>query len=157
MIGRFFETAFIVTLFVLWCHPPVLAESPPCAPANSSGPEVLSTAVLSTTIPITAEIGTSLGAQWERINQTTPDAGPGNSFQYTAGLSVAGETAPFTFNARYAFAHGYRGLRHDVSSDLLIPLPRGFTLEGVFSLSSYDEDGSATLPFLLAFNLIYEF
>lgn len=30
-------------------------------------------------------------------------------------------------------------------------------MEGVFTLSSYDEEGQSSLPFLLGLNLVYEF
>ena len=53
--------------------------------------------------------------------------------------------------------HGYRGVRHDVSSGLQVPFQRGFAMEGVFTLSSYDEEGQSSLPFLLGLNLVYEF
>ena len=124
---------------------------------GSSGNDVLSTAALNLTIPVAPEIGTRLGAQWERINRTAPGEDPGNNFYYTAGLSVAGEAAPFSLSLQYSVSHGYRGVRHDVGSELLVPFRRGFALEGVFSLSSYQEDGSSSLPFLLGLNLVYEF
>ena len=72
-------------------------------------------------------------------------------------VSVAGEAFPLTFDTEYAFSHGYRGVRHDVSSGLQIPFQRGFSMEGVFTLSSYDEEGGSSLPFLLGLNLVYEF
>ena len=124
---------------------------------SSSGNDVLSTAALNLTIPIAPEIGTRLGAQWERINRTAPGEDPGNNFYYSAGLSVAGESAPFSLNVQYSVSHGYRGVRHDVGSELLVPFRSGFALEGVFSLSSYQEDGDDSLPFLGGINLVYEF
>jgi len=122
-----------------------------------SGDDLLSTAALDASIPITPEIATRLGAQWEWINRIAPGEEPGHNFLYTAGLSVAGQAAPLSLTAQYAFAHGYRGARHDISSGLQVPLRRGFTLEGVFTLSSYDQEGSSSLPFLLGLNLAYEF
>ena len=125
--------------------------------SGSSGDDLLSTAALTVSIPIVAAVGTRYGAQWEWINRTAPGEDPGNNFLYSAGLSVAGEALPFSFDAQYAFSHGYRGVRHDVSSGLQVPFQRGFAMEGVFTLSSYDEEGQSSLPFLLGLNLVYEF
>jgi len=122
-----------------------------------SGDDLLSTAALNASIPIVAAVGTRYAAQWEWINRTAPGEDPGNNFRYTVGVSVAGETFPFTFDAEYAFSHGYRGVRHDVSSGLQVPFQRGFAMEGVFTLSSYEEEGRSSLPFLLGLNLVYEF
>ena len=124
---------------------------------GSSGNDILSTAALNVTIPLAPAIGTRLGAQWERINRTAPGEDPGNNFYYVAGLSVAGQGAPFSLSVQYSVSHGYRGVRHDVGSELLVPFRSGFALEGVFSLSSYEEDGSGRLPFLGGLNLVYEF
>ena len=124
---------------------------------SSSGDDLLSTAALNVSVPITEAVASRYGARWEWINRTAPGEDPGNYFSYTAGLSVAGGAAPFTFNAAYAFSHGYRGLRHDVNSGLQVPFRRGFSLEGLFTLSSYDDAGGSALPFLLGFNLVYEF
>ena len=124
---------------------------------GSSGDDLLSTAALNVSIPIVAAVGTRYGAQWEWINRTAPGEDPGNNFRYTVGVSVAGEAVPFTFGTEYALSHGYRGVRHDVSSGLQVPFQRGFAMEGVFTLSSYDEEGQSSLPFLLGLNLVYEF
>ena len=124
---------------------------------GSSGNDVLSTAALNVTVPLAPAVGTRLGTRWERINRTAPGEDPGNNFYYSAGLSVAGESAPFSLNVQYSVSHGYRGIRHDVGSELLVPFRSGFALEGVFSLSSYQEDGGDSLPFLAGLNLVYEF
>jgi len=96
---------------------------------GSSGDDILSTAALNVSIPLLADVGTRYGAQWEWINRAAPGEGPGSNFRYIAGVSVAGQAAPFTFDAEYTLSHGYRGLRHDVSSGLEVPFQRGFILE----------------------------
>ena len=70
---------------------------------------------------------------------------------------MAGKTAPFSLNADYAVAHGYRGVRHDVSSGIEVPLRGGYALDGEFTLSSYEENDDNKLYWIFSLNLVYEF
>lgn len=124
---------------------------------QSSGDDILSTARYTMAIPISGFLQTRYGFDWEWINRTAPGAGPGNSFTHLAGLTLSGETLPLSWTTEYAFSHGYGDIRHDVSSILQVPFREGFSLNGEFKLSHYLENGQVMLPFLLGFNLVYEF
>ena len=124
---------------------------------QSSGEDILSMAGYTMSIPISVFLQTRYGFDWEWINRTAPGAGPGNNFKHLAGLTLSGETLPLSLTTEYAFSHGYGGIRHDVSSILQVPFRQGFSLNGEFNLSYYLENGQVMLPFLLGFNLVYEF
>ncbi len=118
--------------------------------------DVLSTAAIDSAVPLGENVTSQYGAEWEWINRTAPQKDPGNQFGYSAGLSLSGPPFPFSFNTRYAFSHGYRGVRHDVNSSATVPLGEGFAMEGLFTLSSYEEEEESRLPFLLELTLIRE-
>jgi hypothetical protein len=124
---------------------------------GGSGDDLLSTARLDTAVPFGENLATQYGVEWERINRTAPRKDPGSQFRYNAGLSVAEGPVPFSFTSSYAFSHGYRGVRHDLSSGATVPLREGFAMEGLFTLSSYEAEDESRLPFLLGLNLVYEF
>lgn len=124
---------------------------------QSSGEDILSTAGYTMALPISRFLQTRYGFDWEWIGRTAPGAGPGNNFKNLAGLTLSGETLPLSLTTEYAFSNGYRGIRHDVSSILQVPFRNGFSLNGEFNLSYYLENGQVMVPFLLGFNLVYEF
>jgi hypothetical protein len=125
--------------------------------SGSDGEDVLSTAKTKLAFPIGRELKGRLGFEWEWINRTSLGGDAGNYFHYTTGVSVAGKTAPFSLSADYALAHGYRGLRHDVSSRIQVPLQKGYALDGDFTLSSYEEGDEPELYWVLTLNLVYNF
>ena len=122
-----------------------------------NGDDVLSAAMVKLGFPLSRDLSGRVGHTWEWINRTSVDGGAGNYFHYTAGLSLAGKTAPFSLNADYAVAHGYRGVRHDVSSGIEVPLRGGYALDGEFTLSSYEENDDNKLYWIFSLNLVYEF
>jgi hypothetical protein len=124
---------------------------------GGAGDDLLSTARLDTAVPLGENLATQYGVEWEWINRTAPQKDPGSQFRYNAGLSVAEGPVPFSFTSGYAFSHGYRGVRHDLSSGATVPLREGFAMEGLFTLSSYEEEDESRLPFLFGLNLVYEF
>lgn len=124
---------------------------------SSSGDDLLSSARMKVGFPLNQELSGRIGFDWEWINRTSIGGDPGNYFHYTAGLSVAGKAAPFSLQAEYALAHGYRGLRHDISSGIQVPLRSGYALNGDFTLSSYEENNANELYWVLALNLVYDF
>lgn len=123
----------------------------------ASGDDVLSASRVKLAFPLNPELSGRIGFEWEWINRTSIGGDPGNYFHYTAGLSVAGKAAPFSLKADYGLAHGYRGVRHDISSGLRVPLQGGYALDGDFTLSSYEENNENTLYWVLSLNLVYEF
>jgi hypothetical protein len=122
-----------------------------------SGDDILSSSLLTLAFPWGRELRLRLGFEWEWINRISIGGEPGNYYHYTGGLSVAGKTAPFSLDADYGIAHGYRGLRHDVSSEIQVPLWDSYALNGTFTLSSYEEELESKLYWVLTVNLIYEF
>lgn len=124
---------------------------------GSTGDDVLSAARMKVGFPLNQEFSGRVGFEWEWINRTSIDGDPGNYFHYTAGLSVAGKTAPFSMKADYGLAHGYRGVRHDISSGIQVPLQGGYALNGDFTLSSYEENTEDKLYWVLSLNLVYDF
>ena len=124
---------------------------------SSSGDDLLSAARMKVAFPLNRELSGRVGFDWEWINRTSIGGDPGNYFHYTAGISVAGKAAPFSLKADYGVAHGYRGLRHDISSGIQVPLQGGYALNGDFTLSSYEENNVNELYWVLALNLVYDF
>ncbi len=124
---------------------------------TDNGEDVLSAAMVKLGFPLSRDLSGRVGHTWEWINRTSVDGGAGNYFHYTAGLSLAGKAAPFSLNADYAIAHGYRGVRHDVSSGIEVPLRGGYALDGEFTLSSYEENDDNKLYWVFTLNLVYEF
>ena len=125
--------------------------------AGASGDDALSSALLNVAIPLGSEFSTRVGVQWEWMKRVSVDGGSGNYMHYFTGFSVAGNSAPFSMTADYAFAHGYRGLRHDINSVIKVPFCEGYAIETIFNLNNYDENGQSRLYWLLGLNLVYEF
>ncbi len=125
--------------------------------SGSSGDDVLSSALTRLAFPLGSELKGRVGFEWEWINRTSIGAEAGNYFHYSAGISVAGKTAPFSMTADYVLAHGYRGLRHDFNSGIQVPLQGGYALDSDFTLSSYEESNESKLYWVLSLNLVYSF
>jgi len=119
--------------------------------------QVLSQAAAGFSVPVLPVLAAQYGFTWEWIDHTAPGAGPGNAFRHSVGLTVGGEATPFALSTTYTLEHGYRGLRHDLASLLTVPLPRGFAIENQVQLSSYQDSGSARLPYLVTLTLVYAF
>ncbi|GEM_PF-3482194 len=123
---------------------------------------VVSTLSYNMGIPVFSFLKTRYGLKWEWVNDTGASAASGakvsgNNFQHQFSLTVSGKPIPLTFTADYLLSHGYRGLRHDVTSSLSVPIWKGLSLESRFSLSYYEEDGAWKLPFLFGLNASYQF
>jgi len=125
--------------------------------ASTTGPDMLSKLTFNMGIPIWSFLKTrySFAWEWSSINTLSPKTG--NNFQHIFGITVSGDPVPLTFTASYSFSHGTRGLRHDVTSSLVVPFWGSFSLEGNFSLSYYTESGVVKVPFLGGLNLAYSF
>ena len=125
--------------------------------SGASGDDVLSSALTRLAFPLSNELKGRVGFEWEWINRTSIGADAGNYFHYSAGLSVAGNIVPFSLNADYVLGYGYRGLRHDFSSGIQVPLQGGYVLDGDFTLSSYEENNERNLYWVATLNLVYSF
>ncbi|HKJ86236.1 MAG TPA: hypothetical protein VKA06_09170, partial [Spirochaetia bacterium] len=126
--------------------------------------DLLSAATVSTTLPLFTGVGLRHATTWEWITRVEPDGPPGSQYRHSTGVSIAHETIPFAFDTEYAFSHGYRGQRHDVASQLFVPLGRGFGFAGAFAFSAYEDDSTdvdpATTtrsPASFTLELVYEF
>lgn len=117
----------------------------------------LSKASCSVSVPLVPSVVTRYALDWEWIDRTTADGGPGHAFRHLAGVSVSDASLPVSFSAEYAFSHGYRGLRHDLEASLRFPFSRGLLLEGSLALGSFQDDGVPRLPFLFSLALVYRF
>ncbi len=124
---------------------------------GATGDDILSTAVLKISFPLGSELNTQFGFEWEWINRTSIDGGPGNYLHYSAGLSLEGKQIPFSLTANYSLAHGYRGLRNDVNTSIKVPLKKGYAINSNFTLSDFEENSQNQLYWMLGLNLVYEF
>ncbi|WP_319415479.1 hypothetical protein [Marispirochaeta aestuarii] len=125
--------------------------------SDSTGDDILSSALMKVAFPLNQALSGRVGFQWEWINRVSIDGDPGNYYHYTTGLSLAGKGAPVSLTADYGIAHGYRGLRQDISSGVKVPLRGGYSLNGDFTLSSYEEDDEDKLYWVFSLNLVYDF
>ncbi len=149
-----------------------ISNSSPTSISGSSGSEpnpseiIVSTATYNMGIPILSFLKTRYRLKWEWINNlssvssvdtATGESNAGNHFQHLFGITLSGEPLPLTLTAEYLLNHGYRGLRHDVNSSLSVPIWGAFAVEGRFSLSYYEENGTVKMPFLFGLNMSYQF
>ena len=124
---------------------------------NRTRNTVLSTAALRGAVPVAAGVGARGAAAWEWMNQTEPGGVPGNQYRYTAGFSITEDGAPFSLDTGYTFSHGYRGWRHEVSSQFFVPIAGDFGMDGLLSFSSYEDGGDVVTPVVFTLELVYEF
>ena len=72
-------------------------------------------------------------------------------------MTVSGDEVPLDLTLRYAFAHGYRGIRHDGETLLTIPIGESFSLENRFTIAYDLDDPADSIPFLIEIALGYVF
>jgi hypothetical protein len=119
--------------------------------------EALSKASFTTSVPIGAAVNARYAFDWEWIDHVAAGAGAGHHFRHLVGIAVSGEDRPVRFTAEYAFAHGYRGFRHDLNAGLRFPFSDAFVLEGALAFSSFEDGGIPRIPFLFSLGFAYEF
>ena len=115
----------------------------------SGSQTLVSTMTCNMGVPVTDFFRARYNLKWEWTG--------GNNFQHLFGISLSGDPVPLMFTADYLLNHGTRGIRHDVNSTLSIPLWGAFSVEGRFSMSYYNDEGTEKLPFLLGVNAAYRF
>ena len=119
---------------------------------------IVNTATADIAVPIALFVKLQYGFVWEWVNMISPEEDePGNGFSHQAGLTLAGDPLPFSFSALYKFLHGYKGERHDVTLELSVPFGKGFSIEGSFTLSRYEENDELKTPFLAGIFASYEY
>lgn len=118
---------------------------------------VVSKAGAGVAVPIFSVLSTRYRFDWEWDSQTAPGASADSNFRNAVGLTVGGQSLPFTFTTEYALSFGFRGLRHDDTSSLTANLWKGFTLTGSLVLSAYDPGSGETYPFLVTISAAYSF
>lgn len=112
---------------------------------------------LTAAVPIVPSLNARCAFDWEWIGETAPGEGAGHQFRHLLGAAVSGQRLPLAFSAEYAFSHGYRGVRHDVTAALRFPFADSFVLEGNLAFGSYEEGGASRLPLLFSLGLAYQF
>lgn len=133
----------------LWLEELVgLAGAPPAG-------ELLSRATAGFTLLARAGFSVHYSLQWEWLNHTSPQGPGGHAFKHTPGLAL--RSGPVNLTLDYALGHGFRGLRHDLSAGLLLPLGGSFALQAAAQFASYQEEASPVLPWLASLGLAYEF
>ncbi len=125
--------------------------------SSQQGPGLLSRASYTMAIPLFAALQVRYHLEWERVSETAPGAGPGDAFRHAFGLSLAGTAVPFSWTVEYVLSHGYRGVRHDLSSAVQVPLTGGFSLQAAVSLSHYLEGSQERLPYLASLVAAWQF
>jgi hypothetical protein len=119
--------------------------------------QVISRAGAAILVPVFSILSARYRIDWEWDAQTTPGAGPDSSFHHAFGLTLSGQPLPFSLSAEYALTHGFRGLRHDVTTSLSVSAFKNLSVLGSLSLSEYQLGGAPAVPFLAMLTASYQF
>ncbi len=118
---------------------------------------IVSKAGTGVAVPVFSVLSARYRFDWEWDSQTAPGAGADSNYRNAVGLTLGGQSLPFTFTTEYALSFGFRGLRHDDTSSVTANLWKGFTLAGSLVFSAYDAGSGPTYPFLVTISGAYSF
>jgi hypothetical protein len=118
---------------------------------------VVSKAGTGVAVPLFSILTTRYRFDWEWDSATAPGSGAGSNYRNAVGLTLGGQSLPFSLTTEYALSFGFRGLRHDDTSSITATLWQGFTLQGSLVLSAYDAGAGTIYPFLVTVSGAYSF
>jgi hypothetical protein len=125
---------------------------------DTSDPSMISVLSAGLGIPLFPLLQTQYSFRWEWVNLTEPGGSAGNNFLHTTGLSFGGGTLPIALSGEYAISHGYRGLMHNLSSQLTMSFTERLALRSTANyLEETDSGGTAERDIIVAVFVSYDY